>query len=262
MAEMRVALVTGGTGGLGRAVGHALARDGLKVVLGDLDETAAKAVAAELTGSGHLGVRLDVADEASVIQAFASAGAAVGAIGVLVCCAGIQRKRQSAGFGASGKQTSPLPTAGTELADWNRTLAVNATGTFLAAREYIRQLPEDCRNGRIVTFSSVAARYGSIMSGIDYVATKGAIIAMTKTLASEMASRGVTANCIAPGLIDTPMFRTSVKPEDDAEVSRSVPLGYIGVPEDIAATVSFLVSDAANYITGVTVDVNGGLRMQ
>jgi 3-oxoacyl-[acyl-carrier protein] reductase len=262
VTEKRIALVTGGTGGLGLAIGTALAQNKLKVVLGDLNEAKAKASAAALPGSGHIGVRLDVADETSVVEAFAAAAQAIGQVSVLVCSAGIQRKRDSAGFGAPGRRISPLPTASTELADWNRTIAVNATGTFLAVRELIRQLPEDCRNGRIVTFSSVAARYGSIMSGIDYVATKGAIIAITKTLAAELALQGVTANCIAPGLIETPMFRASVKPEDDAEVSKQVPLGYIGKPEDIAATVSFLVSDAANYITGVTVDVNGGLHMQ
>jgi NAD(P)-dependent dehydrogenase (short-subunit alcohol dehydrogenase family) len=262
MDEKRVALVTGGGGGLGKAIGHALAQDGLRVVLCDLDLAIVEAAARELPGEGHVGLRLDVADESSVVAAFEAAERQSGSVSVLVSCAGIQRQRQSAGFGAAGRQASPLPTSGTELSDWNKTLAVNATGCFLTAREYIRRLPEACRNGRIVTFSSVAARYGSIMSGIDYVATKAAIIGMTKTLASELASRGVTANCIAPGLIDTPMFRTSVKPEDDAKVSQAVPLGYIGDPQDIAAAVRFLVSDAAHYITGVTLDVNGGLRME
>lgn len=260
--DNRIALISGGTGGLGMSIGRALAQDGLKIVLGDLDAEAAAAAAARLPGSGHIGLRLDVSDEGSVGAAFEQVRETLGHVGVIVTCAGIQRQRTGPGFGSPGKQASPLPVAGTELAEWNRTMSVNATGCFLVAREFIRQLPDECRNGRIVTFSSVAARYGSIMSGIDYVASKGAIIAMTKTLATELASRGVTANCIAPGLIDTPMFRNSVKPEDDAEVSRVVPLGYIGSPEEIAAAVRFLVSDAAHYITGVTLDINGGLRMQ
>ena len=264
MDEQRIALVTGGAGGLGKAICHALAQDGLRVAVCDLDAAAVRSVAGELAGAGHVGIVLDVADEASVIDAFAAAERAIGSVSVLISCAGIQRKRNTAGFGApaKGRQVSPLPTGETDLANWDRTLAVNATGCFLTAREYVRRLPDECRDGRIVTFSSVAAHYGSIMSGIDYVASKAAIIGMTKTLAVELAPRQVTVNCIAPGLIDTPLFRKSVPPEADAEVSKAVPLGFVGVPDDVAGAVRFLVSGAARYITGMTLDVNGGLRMQ
>lgn len=262
MTEQRIALITGGGGGLGEAICRVLAEDGLRIAVCDLDVAAVQATAAELTGSGHVGIGVDVSDESSVVDAFAAAERLIGRVTVLIGCAGIQRRRETAGFGTQGQQVSPLPTGETGLADWNRTIAVNATGCFLTAREYIRRLPDDCPNGRIVTFSSVAAHYGSTMSGIDYVASKAAIIGMTKTLANELASRRVTVNCIAPGLIDTPMFRKSVKPEDDAQVSKAVPLSFIGIPDDVAGAVRFLVSDAARYITGMTVDVNGGLRMQ
>lgn len=251
--EPQVALVTGGAGGIGAAICRYLAEAGHTVAVSDLDEAAAVKVANALPGSGHIGVTLNVADEASVRDAFDAVTQRLGRPTILVAAAGILH------FKPNGDRPLVIET---ELADWQRTVSINQTGCFLTCREYARRLPEQPDFGRIVTISSVTAQIGGYRSNAAYIASKAAILGFTKALARELAPQGVTVNAVAPGLIDAPMLRQSLSPEKDAQAAAAIPLGRIGLPEDVADAVAYLVSHGAGYQTGTTIDVNGGYRMQ
>lgn len=249
----RIALVTGGAGGIGGAICRALAEDGLAVAVADLDRAAADAVAASLPGHGHIALALDVSREDAVIAAFDAVERQFGHVGVLVAGAGVLL------FKPDGDR--PLLHE-ISLADWSRTMTVNATGCFLACREYARRAPARDPLGRVVTIASVAAQLGGYRSSAAYIASKSAVLGLTKALARELAPRGITANAVAPGLIDAPMLRLSLEPAQDAVAAASIPLARIGLPEDVAVAVRHLVAPEAGYQTGTTVDVNGGYRMQ
>ena len=250
----RTALVTGGARGIGRSVCEALARDGVRVAVADLDASACRAAADALPGEGHAGIAMDVTDEASVAAGFAAVAAEFGApLDILVACAGVLL------FKPDGDR--PLVTE-TALADWQRTLGVNLTGCFLSLREYARGVPDRHPAGRIVTVSSSAAQLGGYRSSAAYIASKAGVLGLTKAMARELAPRGVTVNAVAPGLIDAPMLRLSLDPANDVQAAANIPLNRIGQPEDVAAAVRYLVSAEASYLTGVTIDVNGGYRMQ
>jgi 3-oxoacyl-[acyl-carrier protein] reductase len=251
--EQRAALVTGGGGGIGAAICRALAEDGLRLAVLDRSRDSVGDLVARLPGAGHLALAADVSDEAQVNRAFDEAQAALGPIAALVTAAGILMLRPDG---------SRNLVADTDLAEWRSTQDVNATGTFLCCREYARRLPETLTDGRIVTLSSVAAQLGGYRSSASYIASKSAVLGLTKALARELAPRRVTVNSVAPGLIDAPMLRLSLDPADDARASSQIPLGRLGTPEDVASAVRFLVSPGASYVTGVTIDVNGGYRMQ
>ena len=246
-------MVTGGCGGIGSAICRRLAADGLTLAVIDRDAAAAGAFAAMLPGKGHIGLGADVADEHAVERVFTQAEARLGPVSVLVTAAGILMLRPD---GARN------PVAETPLEEWRRTLDTNAQGTFLFCRAYARRVVAPRPDGRVVTISSVAAQLGGYRSSSAYIASKAAVIGLTKGLARELAAFGVTANSVAPGLIDAPMLRLSLAPEDDGKAAAGIPLGRIGTPEDVAGAVAFLVSNDAAYITGNTLDVNGGYRMQ
>jgi NAD(P)-dependent dehydrogenase (short-subunit alcohol dehydrogenase family) len=247
------ALVTGGAGGIGAAICVYLARAGHVVAVADLDEDAARAVAGSLPGDGHIGVSMNVADELSVKQAFDTVTNRIGRPSILIVAAGILH------FKENGER--PL-VAEIELADWQRTVSINQTGCFLTCREYVRRLPEGPLFGRIVTISSVTAQLGGYRSNAAYIASKAAVLGFTKALARELAPQGITVNSVAPGLIDAPMLRQSLTPDRDAQACAAIPLGRIGLPEDVADAVAYLVSPGSAYQTGTTIDVNGGYRMQ
>ena len=240
----RHALVTGGGSGIGRAVAHRLGRDGATVTVLDLDPGAAERVAAELAAAGVTAgaVTADVADGDAVRAATDAARATRGGIHVLVCSAGI------AGF-------APVLTM-TEAA-WDRMLAVHLRGTFLVTQAVLPDMVA-ARWGRIVTLSSVGGLRGGPQLA-HYAAAKAGVIGFTKALALEVGSEGITANAVAPGLVDTPMLRGSGIPPEMLEQSRrQIPVGRLGTPEDIAAACAFLVSDAAGFMTGQVVSPNGG----
>lgn len=252
MSNKRIALVTGAGRGIGEAVCRALASDGLAVALADLDFSAVEHVANEI-GNTSAAFGVNVSDEASVAALFDAVEDALGKVTVVVTCAGIQLVR------ADGQRPQ---LANTSLAEWDRVMSVNATGCFLTVREFARRLPERVENGRVVTMSSVGAQMAGAKSATPYVASKAAILGLTKSFANELAYAGVTVNCVAPGMIDTSMFRLFVSPHQDEEAAKSIALRSIGTPGDVAGAVSYLVSPAARYVTGLTLDVNGGLRMQ
>jgi 3-oxoacyl-[acyl-carrier protein] reductase len=249
-----VCLVTGAAGGIGKAIVSRLAADGLRILAADLSLDRAEATIAGIAGDGHRAIALDVADEAAVIAAFAEAESFAAPIAQVVAAAGILL------FGANGERPS-ISDIG--LNDWTLTQTVNSTGTFLLLREFLRSATRrQIANGRFVGFSSVAAQLGGYRSSAAYIASKSAVLGLIKAGAREAAPLGVTVNAVAPGLIDAPMLRQSLPPENDAAAAGNIPLQRIGTPQDVAGAVSFLLGPDAAYITGAVIDINGGYRMQ
>lgn len=252
-SENRLVVVTGGGRGIGEAVCRQLASAGLRVVVADIDGDNARRVAASL-GPGHLGKTLDVADEESVVALFDEVEASQGPVAALVCVAGVL-------ILPNGER--PLIKDMT-LDNWERSFAVNTRGAFLCSREYLRRREANpVPQGRVVFFGSVAAQLGGYRSSAAYIGAKAAVLGYAKAFAREAAHLGITANAIAPGLIDTDMLRSTVSSSGAlAAASQNIPLGRIGTVDDVASAVSYLISPAAAYITGNVIDVNGGYRMQ
>ncbi len=249
----RLALVTGGGRGIGEAICRQLARDGLRVVVADLDGANAARVAAEL-GPGHQAATVDVADEAAVAALFERIEAAHGPVAVLANVAGL--------LILPGGERPLIKDMTLDL--WERSFAVNARGAFLCSREYLRRREaRPVEGGRVVFFGSVAAQLGGYRSSAAYIGAKAAVMGFAKAFAREAAHLGITANTIAPGMIDTEMLRATVSSSGAlAAAAQAVPLGRIGTVDDCAGAVSYLVSPQAAYITGNVIDVNGGYRMQ
>jgi NAD(P)-dependent dehydrogenase (short-subunit alcohol dehydrogenase family) len=246
LLEDRVALITGAGSGIGRAISITFATAGAAVVVADLNRTAADHVVEEIAAAGGkaLALALDVSDSEQVASVVAEAVARCSRLDILVNSAGI----------------CPLTSfAAISLAEWNRVLAVNLTGTFLCAQAAFPHL-QASRCGRIINISSLAGRTGGIAVGLHYSASKGGVISMTKALARLLAPTGGTANCIAPGPLDTPM--TADWPPENREMLRQqIPLGRLGQAEEIAAAALHLASDTSAFITGATLDINGGIAM-
>lgn len=254
---MRIALITGGGSGLGLATAKRLALDGMRVAIADLDGDAAKEAADKLDGSGHLGCQVDVCSERGVADMFEHVETQLGPVAALLNFAGIL---------STNREPGRPSLAETTLDEWTRVMTVNATGTFLCIREMARRralIPAE--GGRIVTLASIAGQVGGLQSGLAYSSSKGAILALSKSAARELAPLGITVNIIAPGPIDTPMLRRT-SPTTNGEwhygAVSQVPLGRIGRPEEIAAAAAYLVSPDAAFVTGATLDVNGGLVMR
>jgi NAD(P)-dependent dehydrogenase (short-subunit alcohol dehydrogenase family) len=240
--EGRKALVTGGASGIGAAIARRLAGEGAGVVIGDLDEEGARAVAGEFGGEATV---LDVTDPASppaVVQE-------LGPFEVLVNNAGTDE------FGFF-TQTDP--------GMWERVIAVNLNGV-LACTHAVLPAMQRAGYGRIVSIASEAGRVGSKGSAV-YSAAKGGVIAFTKTIARENARFGITANAIAPGPIDTPLLRRATELGELGErviqtMRDATQMRRLGEPDEVAAAVAFLASDDASYVTGETLGVSGGLGM-
>lgn len=238
-------MVTGGGSGLGRSISVKLAALGHRVAVVDVNLENAQKVTAEIhAASGKaLPVGADVSDEAAVESAFATIRDTFGPVEILVTSAAI------AGFTRFDKIT---------LDEWNRYLAVNLTGTFLCARAAIPDMVA-AKWGRIVTISSAAGQQGAPRQG-HYSATKGGVIAMTKTIALDYARKGITANTVPPFVIDSPMLR---KQQEEGKLpsmehlTQAIPAGRLGAAEDVAAVCSFLCSDGAGYVNGQVIGVNG-----
>jgi 2-hydroxycyclohexanecarboxyl-CoA dehydrogenase len=247
----RVALVSGGARGIGRATVRALAAQGLAVAVGDILGDEGARVAEEVTADGGraLALALDVTDTQAVADAVAAAEAGLGPVDVLVNCAGWDEFR---GF------------LDTDEAFWRRVISINYEGCLRTTRAVLGGMVERGW-GRIVNLSSDAARVGSSQEAV-YAGAKAAVIGFTKTIAREAARRGVTANVVCPGPTDTDMLRTMSRGAPDANrliesLTRAVPMRRLGRAEDVAAAVAFLASEEAAYITGQTLSVSGGLTM-
>ncbi|MEU5844370.1 SDR family NAD(P)-dependent oxidoreductase [Rhodococcus sp. NPDC047139] len=251
----RTAVVTGATSerGIGLATARRYAEDGWAVVVLDLDGEKSAKVAAEI-GSKYsvpsFGHEIDVADEGSVqfardaVAAEVSAGN-LPAVGAVANIAGI---------------TSPVPFLETSLELWNKVIAVNATGTYLVTRAFLPGMIENGW-GRIVNMSSVSAqRGGGVFGKVPYSSAKAAVLGFTKSLARELGDCGVTVNAVTPGAVDT-SIRVGSTPEQEAAICRDVPLGRTATTREVASVITFLSSEDAAYLTGTTVDVNGGSHM-
>jgi 2-hydroxycyclohexanecarboxyl-CoA dehydrogenase len=242
----RVTVVTGGGSGLGQSISTQLARDGHQVAVLDVNAEAAEKVVAELQAAGAraIAVPVDVADQDAVATAFASVRSELGPVEILVTSAAV------AGFTRFDKIT---------LEEWNRYLAVNLTGTFLCLQAALSDMVA-AGWGRIVTISSAAGQKGAPRQG-HYAASKGGVIALTKTIAIDYAAKGITANTVPPFVIDTPMLREQQRAKKlppTEMLTQAIPAGRLGTGEDVAALCAFLCSDAAGYITGQVIGVNGG----
>jgi len=241
----KVALVTGASQGIGRAIALRLAHDGFSVALAARNQDKLQQVAAEIAAAGgHAQVfPLDIANEDSIKTTAKAVLAHYGKLDVLVNNAGITRDNLLLRM---------------KRAEWDEVLQTNLTGTFLLTQAVIGAMVR-ARSGRIVSISSVVGRMGQAGQA-NYAATKAALIGFTKSIAREVASRGVTANVVAPGFIESPM--TAVLDEkQNANILSHIPLGRIGTDADVAHAVAFLASDGAGYITGHVLDVNGGMYM-
>lgn len=236
----KVAFVTGSTRGIGRAVAEALHAAGARVAVVGRSRDTAEQVAAAI-GDGARGFACDVSAPDTIRAAIAEAEAALGPVDILVNNAGITRDNLLMRLGQD---------------DWDAVLAANLTGAFVATQAVIKGMMKR-RSGRIINLTSVVGITGNAGQA-NYAASKAGLIGFTKSVAKEYAGRGVLANCIAPGFIDTDM--TAALPETArAALLESIPLGRLGTPADIASAVLYLASDLGAYVTGQVLVVDGGM---
>jgi len=240
----QIALVTGASRGIGRAIATALAQRGLKVIGTATSDAGAQAITAGLSAfEGCKGIVLNVTDAAGVDAAIDAILKEHGALHVLVNNAGITRDTLAMRMKDD---------------DWDAVMDTNLKAVFRLSRAVMRPMMKQ-RHGRIISITSVVGASGN-PGQANYAAAKAGVAGMTRALARELGSRGVTVNCVAPGFIDTDMTK-ALSEEQHTALKSQIPLGRLGQPEDIAEAVAFLASPQAAYITGVELHVNGGMFM-
>ena len=239
----QVALVTGASRGIGRAIALELAAKGFRVVGSATTDAGAAAIGEALAGASGRGIVLDVTDGDALAAAIEGVVRDSGALHVLVNNAGITRDMLSMRM---------------KDEDWNAVLATNLTAVFRASRAAIRPMMKQ-RYGRIVSITSVVGASGN-PGQANYAAAKAGVAGMTRSLAREVGSRGITVNCVAPGFIETDMTR-GLADAQSAALLAQIPLGRLGQAAEVAHAVAFLASPEASYITGTELHVNGGMLM-
>ncbi len=239
----KVALVTGATRGIGKAIALRLAGDGATVVGTATTEEGARGIATMLADAGRrgTGMRLDVNDAAQVDSVLAAVEAQFGPVAILVNNAGITRDNLLLRM---------------KDEDWDVILATNARSVYRLSKAVLRGMMK-ARDGRIVNIGSVVGSSGN-PGQANYAAAKAAIVGFTKSLAQEVGSRNITVNCVAPGFIDTDMTRELPEAAREALLAR-IPLGRLGTPDDVAHAVAYLAGPGGAYVTGTTLHVNGGM---
>jgi 3-oxoacyl-[acyl-carrier protein] reductase len=242
--QQRVALITGAAKGIGAAIADQLAREGARVLIADIDEAQARTKADELTRAGFAAAPLvlDVGSAASVSAAFDAVDRQWGGCDIVVNNAGIAKTCSFLDF---------------PLDSWQAHLKVNVTGVLLCAQHAARQMVRK-RWGRIINIASVAGMRAVGVGRTGYGTSKAAVIGLTRQMAVELAEHGVTANAVAPGPVDTPMTRVLHSAEFRQSYTNAIPMHRYGTPQEVAAAVSYLASDAAAYVTGIVIPVDGG----
>ena len=245
MLEGQTALVTGATRGIGKAIALALARSGASVVGTATTDDGAASITTYLEEAGHRGegMRLDVTDGTAIEPAVAGIAERLGAVAILVNNAGITRDNLLLRMSDD---------------EWDAIMDTNLKSAFRLSKAVLRGMLK-ARHGRIINVGSVVGLSGNA-GQTNYAAAKAALVGLTKSLAQEVGSRGITVNCVAPGFIDTDMTRALTDAQREKLIER-IPLGRLGVPVDIGHAVAFLASREAGYITGATLHVNGGMHM-
>jgi NAD(P)-dependent dehydrogenase (short-subunit alcohol dehydrogenase family) len=241
-----IAIVTGGSKGIGKAIVCALASAGATVIIADIDESSGQQICDELSANGLQAemAKTDITDSKSVEALMDYTVKKYGKIDILVNNAGILGDASI-----------------TEISDedWDRLMAVNLTGAFYCCRAAVRHMLGK-RKGKIINIASTGGKQGFPLAGVHYCASKGAIMALTRQLALQVSPQGIHVNAVAPGTTETEMIKNRSEEKKKFIISR-IPMGRMGRPEDTAAAVVFLASKAGDYITGETIDVNGGLYM-
>ncbi|THF75464.1 SDR family NAD(P)-dependent oxidoreductase [Cohnella fermenti] len=241
----RTALVTGSSKGIGQGIALGLARAGADIVLNSHtseDDPQATIRQIEALGRKAVFIQADVASETEVARLFEQIDRQCGRLDILVNNAGTSRSESI---------------MDTELDNWRHVLDTNLTSCFLCSKQAMERMVRGS-SGRIIQISSVVAHQGAVFGHVHYAATKSGMLGFTKSLARTAAPHGITVNAVAPGIIDTELLRNTHGQSRLDELSRSVPLG-LGTVDDVAAAVVFLASEEARYLTGTTIDVNGGL---
>jgi 3-oxoacyl-[acyl-carrier protein] reductase len=244
----RVAIVTGAAQGIGRAVAEALAAQGASLAVVDVNTASTEDLAAALRNKGQsaVAVTADVSDGAAVRRMVKSVVTAFGTVHILVNNAGVLRN---------------TPVVDMPESEWDLVVDVCLKGAFLCSQAVLPVMMAN-RYGKIINISSLAARSASVLGGAAYTSAKAGLLGFSRHLAREVASFGINVNAICPGATDTPMTRGGARDAQHfEELARAVPLGRWGSPAEQANAVAFLVSDAASFITGATLDVNGGQLM-
>lgn len=246
--EGKVAIVTGAARGIGEAIAKTLASNGAMVVVNDVNIEGAARVAEEIKNMGKqaIAIQADVSNEKQVFDMVEKTLERFGRIDILVNNAGILRRRGSI------EEIS--------VEEWDLVMEVNVKGVFICSKAVLKTMKKQ-RNGKIVNISSSAGRSTSELGGAHYTASKAAVLGFSRHLAREAAPFNINVNAVCPGLIDTPMVRSSTSPEEIREAEKTIPMGRLGTPEEVAQLVLFLVSDASSYINGATIDINGAILL-
>jgi NAD(P)-dependent dehydrogenase (short-subunit alcohol dehydrogenase family) len=240
----KVAIVTGAGSGMGAAAARALAGEGARVLLADLNGESAKTVAGEIAAAGGeaVAVQADVSRSADVRRMVEAALGHFGTFDVLACIAGVLRSSRVEDITED---------------EWRFVLDVNLTGVFLCAQAVLPVMKEK-RSGKIIVMASMAGRATSTLGGAHYTASKAGVLGLARHLARETAPFGINVNAINPGIIDTPMAYAHTPPEQLERVIDSIPFKRMGTPEEVADLIVFLASDRSAYITGAGIDIHGG----
>jgi 3-oxoacyl-[acyl-carrier protein] reductase len=251
----KIAIVTGGASGIGKAITMILSKEGASVVVADINLKLAEETATTIKASDReaLAIRTDVSEWSDIERMVRTTIDRYGRIDILVNNAGIGR--------ATGSLTSPDHALVENLTEteWDKVMSVNCKSVFLCCKAVAKKMKEQ-QSGRIINISSVDGKTGSA-GGLHYAASKAGVISLTKSLAKQLASYNINVNSVAPGAILGTMFETAWTEKEKSDDARKTALGRLGKPEEIAEAVLFLASDSAGYITGEILDVNGGSYM-